>query len=62
MKQTYTLVSINNAINLLRPNAKYVLSGLNFIQWNDPRPIPSYDEICETIKKIQDFEESQIGI
>lgn len=58
MKKTYVLVGVNTAISLLRPGAKFCLSNTQFIEWDDPRPAPSWDEIMETVKKIKDFEDS----
>jgi hypothetical protein len=58
MKKTYVLVGVNTAISLLRPGAHYCLSNTQFIEWNDPRPAPSWDEIMETVKKIKDFEDT----
>lgn len=58
MKKTYVLVGVNTAISLLRPGAKYALYNTDFIEWNDPRPAPSWEEIMETVKKIKDFEDT----
>lgn len=56
--KTYVLTSINNAISLLRPNANYIISNTNFIEWNDPRPSPTWNEIMETLTKIRKFEDT----
>lgn len=56
--KTYVLTSINNAISLLRPNANYIISNTNFIEWNDPRPVPSWEDIMDTMKKIKSFEDT----
>lgn len=58
MRTTYTLFCIHNAISLLRPGAIYALSNMEFVQWNDPRPVPTREEIEETLKKLKDFEDS----
>jgi len=57
-KKTYVLVGVNTAISLLRPGANYVLQNSDVIQWNDPRPAPSWDEILETLRKLREFEDS----
>jgi hypothetical protein len=58
MRKTYTLFCVHNAISLLRPGALYALSNTEFIEWNDPRPAPTWEEIEETLKKLKDFEDS----
>ncbi len=58
MKKTYVLVGVNTAISLLRPGAQYCLSNTQFIEWNDPRPAPSWEEIMDTVKKIKEFEDT----
>lgn len=58
MRNTYTLFCVHTAISLLRPGAKYSLNNTEFIEWNDSRPIPSWEEIEETLKKIKNFEDS----
>ena len=57
MKQRYEFVGFDAAINLLRPGAKWEINHGNFT-WNDPRPIPTREQIEDTIRKIRDFEES----
>ena len=47
---------IDVAIATIRPNAKYILSNKEFIEWDDPRPIPTWEEIEEVQKKLIDFE------
>lgn len=54
----HSVASVDTAIQLLRPNAKYQLSGNVFELWLDPRTIPSWDEINDTIEKIKQFENS----
>jgi hypothetical protein len=58
MRKTYTITGVNTAINLLRPGAKYALHNTNFIEWNDLRPAPTWEEIMETVKKIKEFEDT----
>lgn len=58
MRKTYVITGINTAISLLRPEAKYCLQNTNFIEWNDPRPAPTWDEIMETLTKIREFEDT----
>lgn len=58
MRKTYVITGADTAISLLRPGASYQLSGPNFTIWDDPRPIPSWDEIEETMYKIKSFEDS----
>ncbi len=58
MKKTYVLVGVHTAISLLRPGAHFCLSNTNFIEWNDPRPMPSWNEIVETLEKIKNFEDT----
>lgn len=58
MRNTYTLLCVHNAISLLRPGALYVLNNTEFIEWNDPRPVPTWEEIEKTLKKLKDFEDS----
>ena len=58
MRSTYTLLCVHNAISLLRPGALYALSNTEFIGWNDPRPVPTWEEISETLKKLKEFEDS----
>ena len=55
--KTYVLCGLNTAISLLRPNANYRIVNSN-IEWYDPRPTPTWEEITETIRKIKTFEDS----
>jgi len=57
MKNRYEFVGLDAAINLLRPGAKWSLNHGNFC-WDDPRPVPTNEEIADTIRKIKEFEES----
>ena len=54
----YRLFGINTAMELLRPNAKWEISNRMITRWDDPRPMPSWDEIDATMEKIKAFEES----
>ena len=60
MSQTkiYRLFGINTAMELLRPGAKWEISNRIITRWDDPRPIPSWEEIDATMEKIKAFEES----
>lgn len=58
MKKIYAITGVNTAISLLRPGAQFCLSNTEFIEWNDPRPAPTWDEIMETVVKIKDFEDT----
>lgn len=49
---------IDVAIATIRPNAKYILSNKEFIEWDDPRPIPTWEEIEQVLIKLIDFEKS----
>ena len=53
-----SVAGVDTAIQLLRPGAKYQLRGTNFELWLDPRPIPTWGEINDTIEKIKQFENS----
>ena len=54
----YRLYGIDTAMHLLRPGAKWEISNRMITRWDDPRPIPSWEEIDSTMAKIKDFEES----
>jgi len=55
----YQLVGINVAMHLLRPGAKWeITGGVGFTRWEDPRPQPTMEEVMETIEKIKAFEDS----
>ena len=60
MSQTkiYRLFGINTAMEMLRPGAKWEISNRIITRWDDPRPIPSWEEIDATMEKIKAFEES----
>lgn len=54
----YRYYGLNTAIDLLRPNAKYSSDGRKFLEWNDDRPCPSWEEVMSTMQKIKEFEDS----
>jgi hypothetical protein len=54
----YQMYGINTAMHLLRPNAKWEISGFQFTRWEDPRPCPTIEEVWETMEKIKAFEDS----
>lgn len=54
----YRLYGINTAMELLRPNAKWEISNRIITRWEDPRPMPTWEEIDATMEKIKAFEES----
>ena len=56
--KTYQLVGIDVAMHLLRPGAKWEITSGKFTRWDDPRPCPSWEEVLDTVEKIQKFEDS----
>lgn len=54
----YRLYGVNVAMELLRPNAKWEISNRTITRWDDPRPVPTWKEIDETMEKILNFENS----
>lgn len=54
----YRLYGVNTAIQLLRPGSKWSIRNKTFVEWNDPRPCPTWKEIDETMEKIKAFEDS----
>jgi hypothetical protein len=54
----FRLYGINTAMELLRPGAKWEISNRIITRWDDPRPIPSWEEIDATMERIKAFEES----
>lgn len=54
----FRLYGLNTAMELLRPGAKWEVSNRIITRWDDPRPIPSWEEIDATMEKIKAFEES----
>jgi len=54
----YRLYGINTAMELLRPNAKWEISNRIITRWDDPRPMPTWEEIDATMEKIKAFEDS----
>lgn len=53
----YEWVALDSAINLLRPRAKWSINH-GKLTWQDPRPIPTLEEIQDTIRRIKEFEDS----
>jgi hypothetical protein len=54
----FRLYGLNTAMELLRPGAKWEISNRIITRWDDPRPIPSWEEIDATMERIKAFEES----
>lgn len=52
------LVSIETAIKLLRPEAKFELNNMIFTRWEHSQDPPSWDEINIMMSKIQEFVEA----
>ena len=57
-KKQYTLFGIDTAMRLLRPGARCTIYNNEIIDWMDPRPAPTWEDIVETLQKIKDFEDS----
>ena len=58
MIKIYQLYGIDTAMQLLRPNAKWQINNRQFTIWEDPRPLPTWDEIDAVMEKIKAFEDS----
>jgi hypothetical protein len=55
----YRMYGINTAVELLRPGAKWEWTGgVGFSRWEDSRPVPTKEEVEETMEKIKAFEDS----
>lgn len=58
----YRFYGVENAIDFLRPGAKFEIyiaaENTRFTKWDDPRPCPSLDEIYKVLEKIKNFEDS----
>ena len=54
----YKLYGVNVAVELLRPGAKWEFNGMGFTKWDDPRPVPSPEEVADVMEKIRKFEDS----
>lgn len=54
----YRMFGIDTAMQMLRPGAKWEISGREFTRWDDPRPCPTWQEVVETMDKIKAFEDS----
>lgn len=57
-EKVYRMAGVDIAMQLLRPGASFQMSNSEFIEWNDPRPMPTWQEILETVEKIRAFEDS----
>jgi hypothetical protein len=57
-RKTYVLADVCNAIALLRPGAQFRLDCNHITFFDDPRPIPTWDEVMEVMQKINDFEDT----
>lgn len=55
MNNGHQLVSVDVAIKLLRPKAKFELYNKIFTKWDHPQDPPSWDEIEDMMKKIESF-------
>lgn len=57
--KVYRMYGIDSAVELLRPGAKWeITGGVGFTRWDDSRPAPSMDEVMDTMEKIKAFEDS----
>lgn len=56
--KVYRLTSYSDAIDLLRPGALYQILKQQFVRWDDPRPIPTREEIEEVMGLTRKFEDS----
>ena len=57
-QKIYRLYGVNTAMHLLRPGAKWEISNQTFTRWEDDRPCPTIEEVRETQRKAQEFEDS----
>lgn len=55
MERGKSLVSVETAIKLLRPGAVFELYNTIFMKWEHELPPPSWDEINDMMKKIEEF-------
>lgn len=58
MNNGQSLVSIDTAIKLLRPGAKFELNNKLFTRWDHDDDPPSWDEIEVMMRRIEKFIES----
>jgi hypothetical protein len=56
----YKFSGIDVAMQILRPNATFEISGLEITRWDDPRPQPSIEEIQNMMDSIKKFEDKQV--
>ena len=55
MNNGHQLVSVDVAIKLLRPKAKFELYNRIFTKWDHPQDPPNWDEIEDMMNKIEEF-------
>lgn len=55
MNNGLQLVSVEAAIKLLRPEAKFELNNMIFTKWEHSLDPPSWDEINDMMEKIKEF-------
>lgn len=55
----YRFAGIDTAMQILRPGATFEISGLTIVNWDDPRPKPTTEELVEMIEKIKQFESKE---
>ena len=56
-KKIYRLCGIEVAMELLRPRAKWEISNDSIIEWNDPRPCPTLEQLYEVMELSKEFED-----
>ena len=56
-KKIYRLCGIEVAMELLRPRAKWEISNDSIIEWDDPRPCPTLEEVYEVMELSKEFED-----
>lgn len=55
-EKIYRLTSLDAAIEMLRPNAKWEITNHEITVWDDPRPQPTMEEIRAVQKRAKEFE------
>lgn len=58
--KSYRFAGIDVAMQILRPGATFEISGVSIVNWNDPRPQPTSEEILNMVEQIKKFEEQQV--
>lgn len=56
-KKIYRLCGIEVAMELLRPRAKWEIYNDSIIEWDDPRPCPTIEEVYEVMELSKEFED-----